>query len=710
MSKISQEQKQVHRVSGMSCANCASKFEKNLKNLPGLKDAKVNFGASKITLYGEATVEEIEEAGSFENIKVSSTGLDSNKKGPSVLSKLLSNRTFTASVVLLALAYLVNIILGENNLLSIVLFISSILIGGNTILKTGLKNLIHLDFDIRTLMTIAVIGGAAIGEFGEVAMVVILFTLSEVLEDFSMDKARNSIRTLMSIAPKEARIRRGNQLSQIEVQDILVGDTMIVRPGEKIAMDGIVIKGYSTANQSAVTGESVPVEKSAGNEVFAGTLNVDGVLEVEVTKLVEDTTISKIIHLVEKAQEEKAPAQKFVDIFAKIYTPAIIVIALLVAGIPPMMFDQNWSDWLYQGLAVLVVGCPCALVISTPISIVSAVGNAAKQGVLIKGGIYLEEIGQTKVIAFDKTGTLTYGIPVVTEFEVIKDGVEPTDLYTKISALEYSSQHPLASAVLKKADEQERNYSTINVEDFLSHTGKGISGRIDKETYLIGNRKLLEDKGINIPEKLRRRQQTLQGEGKTVMLIGIEQEAVGLVAVADEVRQNSQCVIKELHEAGIEETIMLTGDNTNTARSIGEKVNVTKVKAELLPEDKLNEIEQLKTKYGQVTMVGDGINDTPSLAAASVGIAMGGAGTDTALETADVALMNDDLSKLPFTLRLSKKTLNTIKANITFSIIVKLVALLLVVPGWLTLWIAILSDLGATLIVTLNSMRLTKVK
>ncbi len=357
------------------------------------------------------------------------------------------------SALLIVLGYISTFMNGEENLVTILLFLSAILIGGYSLFKVGLQNLVRLDFDMKTLMTVAIIGAAIIGEWAEGAIVVILFAISEALERFSMDRARKSIRSLMDIAPKEALVRRNGHEMMINVESIAIGDIMIVKPGQKIAMDGVVINGHSAVNQATITGESVPVSKSVDDEVFAGTLNEEGLLEVKVTKLVEDTTIAKIIELVEEAQAERAPSQAFIDKFAKYYTPIIMVIAALVVVVPPLFFGGSWETWLYQGLSVLVVGCPCALVISTPISIVSAIGNAAKKGVLIKGGIYLEEMGGLKAIAFDKTGTLTKGVPVVTDIEIVNNQVNKNEVLSIVAALENRSGHPLASAIMKKADE-----------------------------------------------------------------------------------------------------------------------------------------------------------------------------------------------------------------------------------------------------------------
>ena len=595
---------------------------------------------------------------------------------------------------------------GEEHIFPIIGYGAAIVIGGYTLFMKGLKNLSRLKFDMNTLMTIAIIGAALIGEWGEGATVVILFAISEALERYSMDKARQSIESLMDIAPKEAFIRRGNEEMLINVEDIVVGDIMIVKPGQKLAMDGFVVKGTSTLNQAAITGESVPVTKTIDDEVFAGTLNEEGLLEVQVTKKVEDTTLSKIIHLVEEAQAERAPSQAFVDKFAKYYTPAIVMLALFIAVIPPL-FGGDWSEWIYQGLAVLVVGCPCALVVSTPVAVVTAIGNAAKNGVLIKGGIYLEETGHLKAIAFDKTGTLTKGVPAVTD--ILTFSGEQNELLLITAAIEKGSQHPLASAIMRKAEESGLKFNDVSVEEFHSITGKGVKAKVNNQMYYVGSPNFFEELHGSIPNDRKEKITELQIQGKTVMVLGTEKEILSFIAVADEMRESSKEVISKLNSMGIE-TVMLTGDNERTAAAIGKRVGVSDIRADLLPEDKLNFIKELRGKYQSVAMVGDGVNDAPALAASTVGVAMGGAGTDTALETADIALMSDDLSKLPYTIKLSRRALMIIKQNITFSLAIKLLALLLVVPGWLTLWIAIFADMGATLIVTLNSLRLLKVK
>lgn len=649
-------------------------------------DAKINFGAAKLTVFGETKAEELEKAGAFDHITVAAE------------NEYIPKEPFWKRYITLEISIILLLAGNFTGDIGVIFFALAIITGGYPLFRTGLLNLMRLQFDMKTLMTIAIIGAAVIGQWSEGAVVVILFAISEVLESFSMEKARASIRSLMELSPQEATIIRNGQETLVPVDMIGIGDVMIVKPGQRIAMDGVVLEGTSTINQAAITGESVPVEKNIHDEVFAGTINENGFLKIKVTKLAEDTKIAKIIHLVEEAQGEKAPSQRFIDRFARYYTPMIMGIALLVAVVPPLAFGRGWHEWVYQGLAVLVVGCPCALVVSTPVSIVTAIGNAARNGVLIKGGNYLEEAGMLSAIAFDKTGTLTKGLPVVTEF--INYSKDP-QIFSIVAALERRSQHPLASAILKETVTDD-----IPVEEFISLTGKGVSGKVYDQVYFVGNSKLF----TSIPEEIFVKIEEMQAQGKTVIIAGTDQEILALVAVADVVREESQAVISRLNDLGIKKTIMLTGDNTKTAEAIAESVRVTDLEAELLPEDKLEVMKKLKAEYGRVAMVGDGVNDAPALAAATVGIAMGGAGTDAALETADIALMNDDLKKLPFTINLSRKTLKIIKQNISFSIGIKLLALLLVIPGWLTLWIAIFADMGTTLIVTLNGLRLLKVK
>lgn len=553
-------------------------------------------------------------------------------------------------------------------------------------------------------MTIAIIGAALIGEWREGAIVVILFAISEALETYSLDRARRSIRSLMEIAPKEAVIRRNGVEKKVAVEEIQIGDVLLVKPGDYIAMDGIIQKGMSSINEATITGESMPVQKEIGSEVYAGTLNGEGFLEVEVTKHIDDTTLQKIIHLVEEAQAKKAPAQAFVDRFASYYTPIIVVVALLTAIVPPLFFQADWYTWVYQGLAVLVVGCPCALVISTPVAIVTAIGNAARNGVLVKGGIHLEEMGQIDAIAFDKTGTLTRGKPMVTD--VIPFGEEDSLLLRDIAALERHASHPIAKAITDRALEIGLPFEQLSAKNVQSITGVGLKGVIGDQSYIAAKPSYFS----HLSEEQTRMIHSLQEEGKSVIVVQRANDIVAIIGIKDRIRSSVPSMLQSLHQLGIKDTVMLTGDHQHTAERIGKEAGIHHIHANLLPEDKLSFIQTFMKQNKKIAMVGDGINDAPALAHATIGVAMGGAGTDTSLETADIVLMEDDLKKLPFTVNLSKKALAIIKQNITFSLLIKVTALLFVIPGWLTLWIAIFADMGATLLVTFNGLRLLRLK
>jgi Zn2+/Cd2+-exporting ATPase len=699
------ENKQVYRLQGLSCANCAATFEKNVKAIATVKDAEVNFGAAKLTVIGEASIEELEKAGAFDGITViPETERKEQKEEP--FWKKKTNVTALISALFLFAGYMSAYAIGERHTVTILLFAVSTIIGGYRLLKTGIMHLVRFQFDMNTLMTIAVIGAACIGEWKEGAVVVFLFAISEALERYSMDTARRSLQRLIDVAPKKATVLRGGKEYEVDVEDVVVGDTILVKPGQKIAMDGVVLHGESSVNEAAITGESMPVAKTAGDEVYAGTMNGEGALEVRVTKRVEDTTIAKIIHLVEEAQAERAPTQQFVDRFARYYTPAIMLIALFVATVPPLWLGGEWLTWVYRGLTVLVVGCPCALVISTPVAIVTAIGQAARQGVLIKGGAYLEEIGKISAIAFDKTGTLTTGTPEVTDIHSFSD-LDGKEMLKIAAAIEKQSEHPLASAILRKAEALQISLDDLQVSEFRAMAGKGAAARVNGTMYYIGKPSLFSS-ALSISEKMRAQIMCAQKQGKTVMLLGDETKVLGMIAVSDQLRENAAFVLETLRNLGISQTIMLTGDHEATAQAIASSLPLTDIRAELLPEEKWTAIQMLQRQSGRIAMVGDGVNDAPALAAANVGIAMGDIGTDVALETADVVLMGDDLGKLPYVIRLGRKTMSIIQQNIAIAFLLKVLALILIVPGWLTLWMAIFADMGATLLVLLNSLRLLR--
>lgn len=695
----------VFHVKGITCLDCARKFEKNVAELPGVTGASLNTVTGRLVVEGKADLEAIRREAKKENYTVIPLEEKEQVQPATPKTNWELVRAVIAAATLLA-AYVVQRTGGAASLF-VPLYVVTMVVGGWGNARKAADSLPRLDFNMSVLMTIAVIGAAAIGEWSEGAVVAFLYSVSEMLESWTMERVRRSIRGLMDIAPKMARIRRAKgEEVEVPVEEIQVGDVMIVRPGEKIAMDGRIIKGESAINEAAITGESVPVEKGPGAEVFAGTINTHGSLEVEVTKLVQDTTVAKIIHLVEEAQAQRAPSQAFVDRFAAVYTPAVIALAAGIVLVPPLFAGQPWGPWIYRGLALLVVACPCALVISTPVAIVSAIGSAARNGVLIKGGVYLEQAGSLNAIAFDKTGTLTKGEPAVTDVIPLGD-LSRGELLQIAGSLEARSEHPLAAAIVRAA--QAEGIELKPCEDFTALTGRGAKGTMNGQAVYIGNLRLFDELGMKtdaVAARIRR----LQEEGKTAMVVGTRDRFLGIIAVADQVRDGSADAISALKRAGIRRTIMLTGDNEATARAIANRVGVDEFHAELLPQDKVKAVQALLSRYGKVAMVGDGINDAPALAAATVGIAMGGAGTDTALETADIALMADDLTKLPFTIRLSRAALSVIRQNISLSLAIKALAVAAVFPGWLTLWLAILADMGASILVTLNSMRLLRVR
>ncbi|RCW48444.1 heavy metal translocating P-type ATPase [Paenibacillus prosopidis] len=687
-------------VQGMDCSSCALTIEKHLKSVPFVKTVSVNFstGKAKIEHVGdtELIIKEVNKAG-YKASLASNKRLHQQEDRSGINLLILSG-------TLLLLGFVGTLTdLNPNPVLLTVLYALSIIVGGYKPAKSAFFAVKSGSMDMNVLMTAAVIGAAAIGEWLEGATVVWLFALGNALQTRSIEKTRNSIRNLIDLAPPEAWVKSGNDLVKRPVEEISVGQLIFVKPGDKIPLDGEVLKGESSVNQAPITGESIPVDKQTGDQVYAGTINEHGMLEIKVTKLVGDTTISKIIHLVEEAQEQKAPMQAFVDKFARVYTPIVFAFAIAVMLLPPLFGSGEWGEWFYKGLELLVVACPCALVISTPVAIVSAIGNAAKNGVLIKGGAFLEVAGAVNAIAFDKTGTLTEGKPKVTE--VIPLLATEHDVLSIARTLEEFSSHPIAKAISRYA--VERGVPSLNGEHFRNIVGKGIQATIGDTVYFAGNLKLFQELKSDLRE-LEPRAASLQQEGNTIVIIGTKEQLIGIIAVADTVRESAVTALNSLKQTGITQVVMLTGDNQGTAKKVAAQTGVTRYYAELLPEDKVAAIHKLQQEGYIIAMVGDGINDAPALAAADLGIAMGGVGTDTAMETADIVLMADNLEKLPFTAKLSRSALRIIKQNIWFSIVIKLLAISLIFPDVLTLWIAVLSDTGAALLVILNSMRLLK--
>lgn len=580
----------------------------------------------------------------------------------------------------------------------------SILSGGLGTYKKGWIALKNLNLNINALMSIAVTGAILIGQWPEAAMVMFLFTVAELIEARSLDRARNAISGLMQMTPEQATVLQadGNWLEQ-EVKSVELGARVRVKPGERIALDGAVISGSSTIDQAPITGESLPVEKTIGDKVFAGTINQAGSLEYTVTAAANNSTLARIIHAVEQAQGARAPTQRFVDQFSKVYTPAIFVFALAVAVIPPLFMGAAWFDWIYRALVLLVVACPCALVISTPVTIVSGLAAAARKGILVKGGVYLEGGFKLDYLALDKTGTITHGKPVQTDYLSL-DPTADASAPAIAAALAKRSDHPVSLAIASAA--VDKNSAALDVDNFAALGGRGVKGDINGQTYHLGNHRLVEELGLCSPQ-LEEKLFALEKQGKSVVLLLDKSGPLALYAVADTVKETSREAIRQLHELGVK-TLMLTGDNVHTAQAIAAQVGIDEARGDLLPTDKLQAIEDLYKQGHRVGMVGDGINDAPALARAEIGFAMAAAGTDTAIETADVALMDDDLRKIPAFISLSRNTASILKQNIALALVIKAIFLAVTFAGLATMWMAVFADMGVSLLVVFNGLRLLR--
>jgi Zn2+/Cd2+-exporting ATPase len=584
-------------------------------------------------------------------------------------------------------------------------YLAAILLGGRFVVVKAWYAARNLRPDMNLLMTVAVLGATAIGEWFEAATVAFLFALSLALESWSVGRARRAIAALLDLAPPTAQLLRSDGTEAVvSVAEVRPGDRFMVPPGERIPLDGRVAAGTSAVNQAPITGESVPMEKDPGSEVFAGTINGDGALTVEATKTVEDTTLARIIHMVEEAHARRAPSEQRVEQFARVYTPAVMLFAFLVFLVPPLLFGGAWHEWFYSALVLLVIACPCALVISTPVSIVASLAASARAGVLVKGGVFVELPARLKAIAMDKTGTVTRGEPEVVRV-VPFGGHTEAELLARAAALEARSTHPLARAVLRYTEA--KGVALAPALDVQVLKGKGLTGTFDGEPFWLGSHRYVIERGQDTPE-VARQAETLEADGKTIIVVGNARHVCGLIAVADTIRPEARNIIEQLHAAGIAHVVMLTGDNRVTAEAIAREVGIDEVHAELLPEDKVKKIEELVARFGTVAMVGDGVNDAPALARATLGIAMGAIGSDAAIETADVALMTDDISKLPWLVRHAKRTLAIIRQNIIFSLGVKAIFIVLTFASFATLWGAIAADVGASLLVVANALRLLR--
>ncbi len=584
----------------------------------------------------------------------------------------------------------------------IAMSVASMLLGGRETFYKGWIALRTFTLNINFLMCVAVIGGMFIGAWPEIALVVFLFGLAELIEKKALDRARNAVKGLMAMAPDVASVKQPDgSWRATDAGAVPVGAIVQVKPGERLALDGVVVAGESSVNQAPVTGESVPVDKKAGDKVFAGTINESGVLEFQTTGGKDQTTLAKIIRTVQEAQGSRAPTQRFVDNFSRVYTPVVCIVAVLIAVVPWLAFNQPFYPWLYKALVLLVIACPCALVISTPVTIVSGLTAAARRGILIKGGIHLENGRKLKVIALDKTGTITEGTPRVTDVQPI-GGASKDDVLRIAASLDALSQHPVALAVVKA-----RSGQLERVSAFKSLTGRGVEGTIAGEAYFVGNHRLAEERKVCSPEV----EAVLAGfekQGKTTVAVASAARVLGVIAVADTPRESSVEALKQLHALGIK-TLMLSGDNQTTASAIATAVGIDEAKGGMLPEDKLAEIERLSRVHGDaIGMVGDGVNDAPALAKSTIGFAMGAAGTDTALETADVALMRDDLRGIPEFIALSRRTGAILTQNIALAVGIKVVFFVLAMFGIATMWMAVVADVGASLLVVGNGLRLVR--
>ena len=695
----------VFRVEGMDCNEEVVILERRLKPLVGLEAMSadligqrlhVKYDAAKLTT--DAMVDAVGQTGMrmwLEHEEPAAYGADVTRR----------SRLVVACAVAIAAGLAANA--AGMPAAAAVLFAVATIVGAVSPVQRAITALRSRTIDINVLMVIAVAGAMALGEWLEGASVVFLFAVAQWLEVRTMERARQAIRALIDLSPREALVRRGDHEHRVPVEEVRVGEEIVLRPGDKVPLDGVVAEGRSDVNEAPLTGESLPVDKAPGDEIYAGTINGHGALEIRVTRVVRDTRLARIIHLVETAQASRAPVQSFVDRFARWYTPAVIVIALVLALVPVVSATADAASWLYRSLVLLVIACPCALVISTPVSVVSALSAAARNGVLIKGGAYLERLAGVRVVAFDKTGTLTRGELQVTGV-VPLGAASPRDVLRLAAAVESRSEHPIARAIVQRASAD--GVDVPRVSAFRAMPGLGAEAETGGHTVIVGSARMLLERHLASPAALEAVASGDGGPGRSLVFVVVDGTLVGAVALADRPRQTAREAVGLLREHGIARVAMLTGDHPDAARAVAEQVGVDEFHAALRPEQKHALVRELRAAHGPVLMVGDGINDAPALAAADVGVAMGAAGSDAALETADVALMSDELLKLAYAVRLARATLRNIKTNVGISLTLKAAFLIMAVTGSATLWMAVLADTGASVIVVGNALRLLRAR
>ncbi len=703
-------------VAGVDCPDEAKLIHQALDSVQGIGKVDVNVLTGRVTIGHEVDI----EVDTLIEI-IDKTGLKASRHNPGAPSSgegggSNAQRNRLIAVVVSAIACGIGLAIEWMKLgplsVTIPIFLVAIISGGWFIYPKALSSLRRMQADMNLLMTIAVIGAAFVGEWSESAVVVLLFSISELLESYSVSRARRAIQSLLDLTPKLALVQTGeDDFEEVPVESVALDTVIAIKSGARVPLDGEVIEGSSYINQAPITGESMPVSKNVGDTVFAGTINGDGSLLVRVTKAYADTMVSRMIYLIEEAQSQKAPSQKFVDRFARYYTPAVIVVALLVFLIPPLLVaGQEWGFWFYNALVLLVIACPCALVIATPVSIVSGLTMLARRGVLVKGGVALESVAKLRALAMDKTGTITEGKPAVQSL-VTMNGSSEDEVLRIAAAIDTHSDHPIARAIIDFAAEKGIDFPRS--DDFKTMQGRGAEGSIDGHPYFVSNHRFVHELGI-CSDETEELLAGIEAKGLSVVVVGHQPhgdckgEVIGILSVGDKIRDNATTAIDAIHSAGITNVVMLSGDNQRTVDAISKQVGIDYAKGDLLPEDKIEEVRSLLKNHTYVGMIGDGVNDAPAMAISTIGFSMGAIGTDTAIEASDITLMQDDLEKVAETIRMGRRTLGIIRFNIAFALGIKAVFLVLAIMGMASLWTAILADTGATLLVIVNALRLLK--